>query len=709
MSAAAQDTQARDPRPAGLRIGIDVGGTFTDFLVMDEAGGNRIYKVLSTPDDPSIAVINGLSELAQEHGRGLSDFLGRVDIIVHGTTVTTNAVLTGKTARTGLITTRGFRDALEMRRGVREKLYDNKYCAPVPLVPRTLRLPATERVNADGKVVAELALADIDAAAAVLRAAKVEAVAVCFMHSYANAANEEMAARRLRELLGDAFLSVSSRVLPQVRFYERVSTTVLNAAVGPVLGRYLDNLLKKIAAAQYRGVFLVMQSNGGVSAPGAVADLAASTLLSGPAAAPVAGLAYMAVHGENSFITMDMGGTSFDAALVKDGVPAVSSYARVERMALALPTMGIITIGAGGGSIAWIDDGGLLRMGPQSAGAKPGPVCYGLGGVEPTCSDANLLLGYLDADFFAGGRMRLDRDSARSAVAERIARPLGLDVTPAAVGMYRVMNVNMASAIREISIQKGYDQREFPLICAGGAGAIHACMIARELGIRRVLVPREASIFCAAGMLRSDLKHHLVRSHPSVLDAAVIDHAAVLAQLDEMLAQAHALLVGEGVAADKQRFAVQLDLRYSGQYHEVIVDVSEAALRDADFEAIRELFHREHNRLYGYDLGEERTAVELINIRLVAIGIVQKPVLAAEPRACADSAAARKGRRPIYLLGRGDFCEVPVYDGARLQHGNQMQGPAVIETVNTTIILPDGFALAVDPVGTCVLTADGQP
>ncbi len=708
MPAAAPDIPTTAPRAAGLRIGIDVGGTFTDFLVMDEAGGNRIRKVLSTPDDPSIAVIDGLTELAQEYGRGLSEFLAGVDIIVHGTTVTTNAILTGKTARTGLLTTRGFRDALEMRRGIREKLYDNKYRAPAPLVPRTLRLPITERVNAEGEIMTALDIADVDGAAETLRAAKVEAVAVCFMHSYACSANEEMAAKRLCELLGDVFLSVSSRVLPQVRFYERVSTTVLNAAVGPVLGRYLNNLLKMLAAARYGGILLVMQSNGGVSAPRAVADLAASTLLSGPAAAPVAGLAYMAAHGENSFITMDMGGTSFDAALVKDGVPAVTNNGSVERMALALPSMEIVTIGAGGGSIAWIDEGGLLRMGPQSAGAKPGPVCYGLGGVEPTCSDGNLLLGYLNPDFFAGGRLRLDREAAWTAVAERIAKPLGLHVTAAAAGMYRIMNVNMASAIRAISVQKGYDPREFPLICAGGAGAIHACMIARELGIRRVLVPREAAIFCAAGMLRSDLKHHFVRSHAGTLDAALLDHKAVLAKLDDMLAQGQALLAAEGVAADRRRFALQLDLRYSGQYHEVTVDVPEAVLRSADFDAIRSLFHREHNRLYGYDLGEERTAVDLINIRLVATGLVQKPVLAAEPHAGEDATAARKGARPIYLPERGGFAEVAVYDGDRLRHGNRMRGPAVIETVNTTIILPDGFALAVDAVGTSVLTAESQ-
>ena len=691
-----------------LRIGIDVGGTFTDFLVMDHDGNNRINKVLSTPADPSVAVMNGLTELAQEQGEDLPGFLAHVDIIVHGTTVTTNAVLTRKTARTGLVTTRGFRDALEMRRGVREKLYDNKYRAPAPLVPRHLRLPVTERVNADGQIVADLDLADIDAAAATLRAAKVEAVAICFLHSYANQANEERAARRLRELLGEAYYSVSSRVLPQVRFYERVSTTVLNAAIGPVLSRYLDNLLRKFAAADYRGVLLVMQSNGGVSAPGVVADFAASTLLSGPAAAPIAGLAYMAVHGENSFITMDMGGTSFDAALVKEGVPAVTTCGSVERMALALPSMEIITIGAGGGSIAWIDDGGLLHMGPQSAGAQPGPACYGYGGSEPTCSDANLLLGYLNPEFFAGGRIRLDVAAARHAVSEHIAKSLGLDVSTAAAGMYRVMNVNMASAIREISIQKGYDQREFPLICAGGAGAIHVCMIARELGIRRILVPREASIFCAAGMLRSDLKHHLVRSHTSVLDARVLDHTVVLTHLDAMAAMAGKLLMDEGIAEANHRFAMQLDLRYSGQYHEVTVNVPEPVMRCADYARIRQIFHREHNRLYGYDLGEERTPVELVNIRLVATGIVQKPALIAEPRVEADASVARKGDRPIYLPERGGFLEVPVFDGDQLRHGNQLRGPAVIEAVNTTIILPESFSLAVDTVGTCLLTAEGR-
>jgi N-methylhydantoinase A len=688
-----------------FKIGIDVGGTFTDFLLTEEGRPNRIYKVLSTPDDPSIAVINGLSELAAERGSTLREFLHRVDIIVHGTTVTTNAVLTGHTAKTALLTTSGFRDALEMRRGIRERLYDNKYTAPKPLVPRTRRLPVRERTDSKGAIVTEIDLGDVERAAKLLKAEQTEAIAICFMHSYANARNEESAARRLRELFPQAYLSVSSRVLPQVRFYERVSTTVLNAAVGPILESYLDNLTREIAKAGYQGILLIMQSNGGVTAPSVVTQLAASTLLSGPAAAPVAGLAYATAEGTDSFITMDMGGTSFDAALVKDGKPAITTQGRVERMAMALPSMDIVTIGAGGGSIAWIDEGGLLRMGPRSAGAKPGPVCYGLGGTEPTCSDASLVLGYLNADFFAGGRIRLDSEQANAAISQKVAKPLGLDLKAAAAGMYRIMNVNMASAIREISVQKGYDPREFPLICAGGAAAIHACMIARELGITRILIPREAPIFCAAGMLRSDLKHDFVRSCATALDTGCWDSSTIACHLDEMLSGGRALLRSEGVSEDRMRFIVRLDLRYAGQYHEVMVEVPEDLLRAANLDAIRRLFSQEHNRLYGYDLYAEGTQVELVNMRLAAVGLVRKPALPMEPFAGADAHAALKGRRPMYLGSCDDFVDIDMYDGDRLRHGNTFAGPALIETVNTTIVVSDGFSLTVDAVGTCVLTA----
>jgi N-methylhydantoinase A len=677
------------------KVGIDVGGTFTDFLLMREQGRTWVHKELSTPSDPSLAVMSGLAALAGLRSMPFERFVRDIELIVHGTTVTTNAVLTGNAARTGLLTTRGFRDALEMRRGVREEMYDNRYHPPPPIVPRRLRLPVSERVDAQGQIVTPLQEEDVLSSIEEFRKQGVEAVAICFLHAHANRQNEEAAAQLVRETLAGAYVSVSCEVLPQVRFYERTSTTVLNAGVGPILARYLSNLTQKLEAARYRGKLLIMQSNGGVASPSSVSRLAAMTLLSGPAAAPAAGLAL----GYQDFISVDMGGTSFDAALVRGGQPAVTTSGTVNRYALALPSMEINTIGAGGGSIAWIDDGGLLRMGPQSAGAEPGPACYGRGGTEPTCTDANLVLGYLSADYFVGGRMKLNPEASKAVIGERIAKRLGMDVVEAAHGMVQVINVNMASAIREISVQKGYDPREFPLLCAGGAGPIHGAAIAAELGIRRIVVPRDASIFCAAGMLRSDLKHDYVRSCAQVLSRGM--NSRVKALLAEMERQARATLKAEGIGQAAQRLRYSMDLRYLGQYHEVNVDVSPKMLKDSDWDAIRELFHERHDALYGYSLREEGTAVELLNLRLGAIGLTRKPALERGPRRPASCAHALKGRRSVYVGER--FAKVPVYDGDRLVHGNRLAGPAIIESVNTTIVVPRGWSARYDGLGNCLL------
>jgi len=683
------------------RIGIDVGGTFTDYLLLDAQGGTRVHKVLSTPDDPSRAVLQGLSELAHANGTSLEDFLREVGLIVHGTTVTTNAVLTGRHARTGLLATSGFRDALQMRRGVRESFYDNKYTAPEPLVARRLRLPVRGRIEVDGAEIEPLSLDDVERAIDRFLEHGIEAVAICFLHAYANPAHEEAAARRVAERMPSAYLSVSSRVLPQLRYYERTSTTVLNAAIGPILRDYLRNLQRRLADSGFAGVLRVMQSNGGVASIDAVAELAASTLLSGPAAAPTAGLAALEPYGSDRFITVDMGGTSFDAALVVDGAPSITTGASVNRFALALPSMDIATIGAGGGSIGWIDHG-LLRMGPASAGADPGPACYGRGGEEATCSDANLLLGYLSADFFAGGRLRLDVHAAREAIERRIAAPLSMSAVRAAYGMYHVMNVNMASAIREISVQKGWDPREFPLVCAGGAGAIHAAMIARELGITRIVVPREASIFCASGMLRTDLKHDFVRSHAMLL-ADGADATPLCARVESMLDEAAAALSTEGVAPARQRFVLSLDLRYLGQYHEVSVEIPFAMLREGDWLGIRNAFHDRHDRLYGYALREEGTPVQLVSLHLAAIGETDKPPLLREAREDVDAQHALKGLRAVYQPDEAAFADTPVYDGDRLRHGNRIDGPAIVEKVTTTVFVPSGFGLEVDPLGGLLL------
>jgi N-methylhydantoinase A len=688
----------------GFKIGVDVGGTFTDFLLMAGKGTAEVYKVLSTPDDPSIAVFAGLQEMASRHELDLASFLSRVEIIVHGTTVTTNAVLTGKVSPTGLLTTKGFRDALQMRRGVREELYNNKYRPPTPLVPRDLRFPVTERVDHTGAIVVPLDLADVETALVLFKQRGIRAVAVCFMHAYANSTHEEATAARVHEALPEAYLSVSTRILPQVRFYERVSTTVLNSSVGPILTHYLTSLTKKLGEIGFTGILLIMQSNGGVTTPGVVMDLAASTLLSGPAAAPSAGSAYTAPHHIKSFITIDMGGTSFDTALIKDGVPAITTSSQVNRMALALPMMEINTIGAGGGSVAWIDEGGLLRMGPQSAGAKPGPVCYGLGGVEPTCSDANLVLGYLNAEYFAGGRMKLDHSSARKAIEEKIARHLGLDPTKAAYGMYHVINVNMSSAIREISVQRGYDPRDFPMVCAGGAGPIHAAMIAHELEIPKVIIPKESSIFCAAGMLLSDLKHNFVRTYHTILGSAGMDVGLFQRLVVEMEDEGRRMLLSENIPEERQQFRYSLDLRYLGQFHEVSVEMRRTDLLPYDENAIKESFHEAHDRLYGYSLKQEGTLVELVNLRLIATGATDKPVFRREAFQGPDASPWRKGQREIYLASEEGFVPVDVYDGDRMGFGNRLKGPAILEQVNTTTLVPPGWELECDVFGSFLLS-----
>lgn len=687
-----------------FKIGVDVGGTFTDFLLMDDGGNSEIYKILSTPEDPSIAVVNGFVEMAKTKDMEFSAFLEKVEIIVHGTTVTTNAVLTGNVAKTGLLTTKGFRDALQMRRGIREELYNNKYLPPPPVVPRYLRMPVEERTDFAGEIVRDVNLSDVESGIELFKDEGVEAVAICFMHSYANDKNELLAEKKVRELLPGAYLSVSSKTLPQVRFYNRVSTTVLNSAVGPILRKYLLRLTEKLRDERFKGILLIMQSNGGVTSPEAVTELAASTLLSGPAAAPIAGIAYTSLHRENNFITIDMGGTSFDAALIKDNTPTVTTDGNVNRYALALPMMQINTIGAGGGSIAWIDEGGLLKMGPKSAGARPGPACYGLGGSEPTCSDSNLILGYLNADFFAGGKMELDFAGAEKVIEEKVARPLDMSLVEAAYGMFHIMNVNMASTIREISVQRGYDPREFLIVCAGGAGPIHAAMIAKELEIPRILIPKESSIFCAAGMLLSDLKHDFVRTYHSIFSKEYIDVSRFLSLARELEKDGEKVLAAENIPADGRCYRYSLDLRYVGQYHEVSVDVENGDIKAFNDESIKETFHKAHDRLYGYSLKKEGTEVELVNLRMTAIGTTEKPTFRKEKYKGEDASGCLKGERKAFIPSEMGFKSVKVYDGDRMGYGNHLKGPVIIEQVNTTIFVPPEYQIECDQYGSYLLT-----
>jgi N-methylhydantoinase A len=683
------------------KIGIDVGGTFTDFLLSEEDGASYIYKTLSTPKDPSIATIRGMTEMAEDRGMTAEDFLKQVSVIVHGTTVTTNATLTYRGAKTGLLTTQGVRDALEMRRGIREEQYNNKYENARPVVERYLRRPVTERLDYAGNELWPLNEEGLREEIEFLKSEDCKAIAICYMNSFANPANEERTAEIVREMMPEAFLSISSEILPAIRFYDRVSTTALNAYIGPVLELYLGpklGLLNKLGKLNYEGILLIMASNGGVISPEVAMHIPGLTLLSGPAGGPVAGLAYCEGQGFPDCITCDMGGTSFDVALIKDRKPLTTTEGEINRLRISWPMLDVVTIGAGGGSIGWVDEVGLLRMGPQSAGADPGPACYDLGGEDPTCSDADLVLGYLDPDFFAGGRMPLKVDKAKKAIEEKIGKKLGLSLQEAAAGMYEVINVGMAAAVREIAVKAGYDPRDFPLVTAGGAGPNHACQIALALNIPEILVPRESSIFCAAGMLRSDLKHDFVRTYPVTLDR--LDVPRFQKYFADMKTEGDALLASEHIPPERISYVLQLDLRYIRQYHEVTVELSFDEIDAGNTDLVAKRFHTAHDTLYGYSLEDRGTPVELINLRLTAIGETEKPSLMPQAYAGADPSAAFKGQRSVYIPSAKEYQDVPVYDGFALTYGNRVPGPAIIEQVNTTTFVTPEFDVVVDKLGT---------
>ncbi|MBI1948453.1 MAG: hydantoinase/oxoprolinase family protein [Deltaproteobacteria bacterium] len=685
-----------------FKLGIDVGDTFTDLFLWSSDGRIETHKTLSTPADPSIGLVDGLRALADRVGMEHGAFAKAIGTIVHGTTVTTNATLVRGGAKTGLFTTEGVRDALEMRRGIREAQYDNRYQNVTPLVPRALRLPVKGRLDRDGKELTTLDLDDVKRGVATMRQQGVGAVAVCFMNSFANPAHERAAAEVVRAAMPEAFLSISSEVLPTVRFYNRISTTVMNAYVGPILKSYLDRLTTRLAEFGFGGVLLIMQSSGGVALPSVTMGRPAATLLSGPAGAPAAAAAYTQDMGNGDCVVVDMGGTSFDASLVRGGEAAMRNEGDIDRLRIALPMLEITTIGAGGGSVAWIDEGGLLRMGPESAGAMPGPACYGRGGERPCVTDANVVLGYLDPSSFAGGRLTLDVEAARRAITERVAKPLGLTLEQAAAGMYRVVNANMAHGVREVTVRRGIDPRGLPLVVAGGAGPLHACMIADELEIASVVVPPTASVLCATGMVLSDLRHDFARS--CLRRFSALDFKELNALLAELTVEAEAQLQAEGVEPGKRRLEPAFDLRYLKQYHEVTVSLSREDVAKGDLAAAKRAFHAEHNRLFGYDLEKEGTDIELITVRLKAVGATDKPTLPRVPPASGEVKRALVGARRAFVPEDNDYELTPIYQASKLLAGDVIAGPALIERVDTTIVVTRSFTATIDSLGSARLT-----
>jgi N-methylhydantoinase A len=684
-----------------FRVGVDVGGTFTDFLISSTGQSARVYKSSTTPSNPTIGFFNGLEQAAKDQDMELDEFLDHVESIVHGTTITTNAVLTGNGAKAGFITTKGFRDVLNMRRGMKERQFE-RYAQPKPLIPRSLTHVVEERVSVEGAVLTPLNETDVRNAARALKKEDVEAVAVSYLWSFRNPSHELRTREILAEEMPGTYVSLSTEILPQIRVYERHSTTALNAYVGPILTRYLSRLDKALAERGFKGSLLIMQSNGGVMSPEVAQQFASNTLLSGPAGAPGAGVFYGATHGFKNVITVDMGGTSFDVALVRDGVPSVTTEGIIGNDRIASPILDIHTIGAGGGSIARVATGGLLEVGPASAGAEPGPACYGRGGTKPTVTDADLVLGYIDSGAFHGGKLKLDTDAATRAIEEHVARPASMNVAKAADGIFQVINANMAAALNVVSVQRGYDPREFVLIVAGGAGPIHAAPIARDLEIPLVLIPRESSVFCAAGMLISDLKHDYVRTYARDLDKVVVQEVTRLYK--EMTDTALKTLQAEGVAKSKAVVGYSADLRYVGQFNEVEVPVAgKGTIRKADLAQLVDQFHARHDALYGYSM--KGTPVELINLRVTGRGLTPKPKFERSSPARFKVEKARIGRRKAWFDGA--FREVPVYDGLVLQNGHTIRGPAIISQPTTTIVVPPDFDLKCDEYGNFLMYPKG--
>ena len=676
-----------------IRIGVDVGGTFTDFVLAgsDEAT-LHFHKTPSTPHDPSEAIETGLAELMAAHDVDAAE----VAYVGHGTTVATNIVIERRGARTGLLTTRGFRDVLELGRQARPSIYDYRVERAPPLVPRDRRMEVTERVGPDGTIRVPLDEASLEEAVAALKATGVEAVAILFLHSYRMGEHEKAARRAVETAMPGVYVTASSDILPEFREYERVSTTVVNAFVGPKMQRYLDRLKGRIAALGIKVEPYTIHSNGGLMTVDAVEMAPVRTCVSGPAAGVVGAAEVCRLAGFPNLVTFDVGGTSTDVSLVKDGVPAYTGDRMVAGYPVKTPMIDINVIGAGGGSIALVDDAGALKVGPQSAGAMPGPAAYGNGGTDATITDANLVLGRLAPATLLGGRMTLDVEAARRAVADNVATPLGLTLEEAAHGIIRIANANMSRAIRSVSVERGYDLAEFALCAYGGAGPVHAAEVAMACHILQVVVPREPGTLCARGMLLTDLSTDTVRSH--FADADEASWQTILALFAEMTTEGAAWLDRDNVADAERSFRRVADARHRGQNFELKVDCD--GLGPDDFAAFVERFHEAHRREYGYAIPGR--GIEFVSCRVQAIGAVPRAPQA-EIAGGTSLEGAITGRRPVYVDAASGFVDATVYRREALPVGVPVEGVAIIDEMSSTTLVLPGQTATLDRYGNLVL------
>jgi N-methylhydantoinase A len=665
-----------------VRIGVDIGGTFTDLQIFD-ARNSRIvaHKLPTTPEDPSIALVEGIKTAGGRYGFTLSD----VGYLMHGTTIATNAVLERKLPAGALVTTAGFEDVLEIGRHYRRDVY-SIHPQPVPaLIPRNRRFGFQERMRFDGNAERVPSEADVDAVIARLAAADIETVAIALLHAYANPDHEKRLADRIRQALPRLDVSLSSVISPEIREYERTSTTVLNALLQPVVRAYIERLQARMRAEAFAPHLLIVQSNGGVCTPATAAAEPARLLLSGPSGGAMAALELARRLHEPNLVAVDMGGTSFDVSVVRDSRLEIVTLSEIDRLPVRLPMIEIRTIGAGGGSIARVSATKQMTVGPESAGARPGPVCYGRGGTEPTVTDANLALGRLDAATFLGGAMALDREAARAAISARAGAPLGLDTDTAAAGILRLTNTNLAAAIRVSLFEKGLDPRDFTMLSFGGAGSVHACAVADELGIRRIIFPVDASTFSARGILMADIEHAFGRSGVRPFDGSAV--AWVRSCFESLKAEGAARLEADGIAPADRQFELSADLRYRGQAFELTVPWGEVPIDEDGIGEICQRFHAHHAQRFSYANPED--TVELVTLRLVAVGRMARPRISAEEPSSADGSAV--GQRQVYVDGQWQDVAASRRDAIGGPLG--IAGPAIVEEDYTAIYVTPGWSL----------------
>ena len=689
-----------------FRLGIDAGGTFTDFVLADrETGSVEIYKALSTPAEPTEAIKNGLRLIAQDQNVGEEEIIRQCDLCINGTTVGLNALIQHKGAKVGLICTKGHEDSIEIRLGHKEDgyRYDQEYPPAVMLVPRYLRRGVRERVISDGSIRTEMHEEDVREACRLFLEEEIEAVAISFLWSVLNPRHEVRAAEIVREMMPHVSLTVGSELYPQIREYTRTSTAVTNAYLAPILRSYVDAIDDYFADLGAANPVRYFQSNGGLAVGQVMTDRSVYAINSGPASAPQAALSVCAPFGHQNVITVDMGGTSFDITLAKDGVTNLNKNIDFLRYRIGVPMIQVETLGAGGGSIGWIDEMGLLQVGPQSAGSDPGPACYGRGGSEPTVSDANLVLGYLNPDGLVGGSLPLSREMSQQAIQEKIASPLGISVEKAAFGIFTIVNNNMVNGIRRVSVERGYDPRDFVLVAAGGATGAHITALAAEMGIDTIIASKLSSGLCAYGQIISDVKYNYMATIPVRLEGDET-YARINALYREIEARGVEHLRADGFADSHIDIQRSMELRYVGQIHDCTVDIGSFEINAQTVDQIKDAFHDRHEQLFTYS--ERSNQIELVNIESTLYGRVERPSPASITgnRRLED---ALKGHRDLIFSEDGRRSSAPLYDGAKIGAGHKIVGPAVIEETTATIVIQPKWQAELHSSASYIITRTG--